>query len=144
MHQLLILVAKERREKNYFFLSTTVLFSDIFLLGLEKVPSASLGHVDFAAGQSNNFSSLLADWAKVQARHLLTKIINYDEQVVASVQQNLRASNPKDKLEFIFFSEPDYCLLFSVLDICLPFFVSRLNFLFLFFTSCSPYSGTSM
>ena len=56
MHQLLILVAKERTEKNYFFLSTTVLFSDVFLLsGLEKVPSGSLGHVDFAAGQSNNF-----------------------------------------------------------------------------------------
>ena len=55
MHQLLILVAKERREKNYFFLFTTVLFSDIFLLGLEKVPSSSLRHVDFAAGQSNNF-----------------------------------------------------------------------------------------
>ena len=55
MHQLLILVAKERREKNYFFLFTTVLFSDIFLLGLEKVPSSSLGHVDVAAGQSNNF-----------------------------------------------------------------------------------------
>ena len=55
MHQLLILVAKERREKNYFFLFTTVLFSDIFLLGLEKVLSSSLGHVDFAAGQSNNF-----------------------------------------------------------------------------------------
>ena len=55
MHQLLTLVAKERREKNYFFLFTTVLFSDIFLLGLEKAPSSSLGHVDFAAGQSNNF-----------------------------------------------------------------------------------------
>ena len=55
MHQLLILVAKVRREKNYFFLSTTVLFSDIFLLGLEKALSSSLGHVDFAAGQSNNF-----------------------------------------------------------------------------------------
>ena len=55
MHQLLILVAKERREKNYFFLFTTVLFSDIFLLGLEKVLSSSLGQVDFAAGQSNNF-----------------------------------------------------------------------------------------
>ena len=55
MHQLLILVANERREKNYFFLFTTVLFSDIFLLGLEKVLSSSLGQVDFAAGQSNNF-----------------------------------------------------------------------------------------
>ena len=55
MHQLLILVAKERREKNYFFLFTTVLFSDIFLQGLEKVLSSSLGQVDFAAGQSNNF-----------------------------------------------------------------------------------------
>ena len=55
MHLLLILAAKERRENNYFVLSTTVLFSDVFLLGLEKVPSGSLGHVDFAAGQSNNF-----------------------------------------------------------------------------------------
>ena len=46
------------------------------LSGLKKSPSGGPGQVDFLAGQVTLIYSLLAQWARVQVSHPLTKTFN--------------------------------------------------------------------